>query len=171
MTLSINIRRKKLVGLSQEVQNFSRKNQQSLIVGCRCYGSQVYLEGSSLSWHSTIFTRLDRALCNDHWRSMYPNAIVKVLSKVQFLDHYPLLISCQTNLGNVVPRPFRVKCAWLTHSNYKEVFYSNWDKDISFLYNTRRLTNSLTSERRDVFGSIKLKKKRLLSRIGGIHKR
>ena len=99
---------------------------------------------------------------------MYPNAIVKVLSKVQFLDHYPLLISCQTNLGNVVPRPFRVKCAWLTHSNYKEVFYSNWDKDISFLYNTRRLTNSLTSERRDVFGSIKLKKKRLLSRIGGI---
>ncbi|CAI8603759.1 unnamed protein product [Vicia faba] len=40
-----------------------------------------------------IYERLDRAMSNDIWRLQFPNASVKVLTRMEFSDHHPILIS------------------------------------------------------------------------------
>ncbi|MCH80961.1 hypothetical protein A2U01_0001739, partial [Trifolium medium] len=39
-----------------------------------------------------IYERLDRALCNEKWRLSFPDGYVKVLTRVSFSDHHPILI-------------------------------------------------------------------------------
>lgn len=40
-----------------------------------------------------IYERLDRALCNNIWRIEFLNAYIKVLTRMKFSDHHPILIS------------------------------------------------------------------------------
>lgn len=48
----------------------------------------------SLMYHGghRIYEKLDCALGNEEWRFRFPDAQVKVLARVEFLDHHPLLI-------------------------------------------------------------------------------
>lgn len=40
-----------------------------------------------------MFERLDRASNNDLWRLLFPGAVVKVLPRLEFSDHHPILIA------------------------------------------------------------------------------
>lgn len=70
----------------------------------RCRLLDAGATGSKYTWRGRIFNgcrtfqRLDRALCNDYWQVSYLEAIVKVLPRVEFSDHHPLLV-CLHGLG------------------------------------------------------------------------
>lgn len=48
---------------------------------------QVYHRGSR------VYERLDKGLCNEVWRMQLPNALVKVLTHLDFSNHHPILMS------------------------------------------------------------------------------
>ncbi|XP_058726904.1 uncharacterized protein LOC131598305 [Vicia villosa] len=37
-----------------------------------------------------VYERLDRVLCNEDWRILFPNAHVKVLMRIEFYNHHPI---------------------------------------------------------------------------------
>ncbi|MCH86424.1 hypothetical protein A2U01_0007281 [Trifolium medium] len=60
-----------------------------------------------------IYERLDRALGNESWRLKFPDGCVKVLARLDFSDHHPLLITPKNVPHPVAPRQFRFDSAWL----------------------------------------------------------
>ncbi|XP_058766533.1 uncharacterized protein LOC131640142 [Vicia villosa] len=67
-----------------------------------------------------IYERLDRALSNESWRLEFHEAIVKVLSRVEFSDHHPLMISLTGNKHMRSPNRFRFKSAWMLDEKHKD---------------------------------------------------
>lgn len=49
--------------------------------------------------------KLDEALSNVAWRKMFPDAHVKVLARVEFLDNHPMLVMSVMRMSNNKPRP------------------------------------------------------------------
>lgn len=80
--------------------------------------------GPILTWsHGTSLktrksARLDRALCNEDWRSLLHSTSVQHLSH-DHSDHCPLLLNLKAckgkHLGN---RPFRFLSAWMSHGDF-----------------------------------------------------
>ncbi|XP_028117861.1 uncharacterized protein LOC114315447 [Camellia sinensis] len=70
--------------------------------------------------------RLDRALCNTEWRTMFSEATVRVLPRT-YSDHSPLIVytQCMHNL-NPLNRPFRFEAAWMTHLGLIDVIKYSW---------------------------------------------
>lgn len=74
--------------------------------------------GHMFTWRGPIFhggfqiyERLDRALCNGTWRLQFPDSFVKVLTRMEFLDHYPNLISLMEKDDNNIYIRFRFESA------------------------------------------------------------
>lgn len=128
------------------------------------------MEGTHLQG-GRIYEHLDRALCNSSWRLEFEEAYAKVLPRVDFSDHHPLLIY---PYGNPFPHgvaPFRFEGAWLTHADYTPHVSKCWDAGVGLVQNFRNLERSFKVWQTSVFGNIRPKKRDLLARIGGIQRR
>ncbi|GAU26402.1 hypothetical protein TSUD_278470 [Trifolium subterraneum] len=75
-----------------------------------------------------IFERLDRALCNENWRLVFPDGYVKVLTRVEFSDHHPILISPKEAPFIRAPRQFRFESAWLLDNTYNSMLNASWKR-------------------------------------------
>jgi exonuclease III len=134
-------------------------------------GSRFTWRGPLYNGHMRIFERLDRALCNDEWRLMFPNAVVKVLPRIQFSDHHSIMVhlgGIQQIFGN---RKFRFERAWTLHSTYKDVVHQVWDDQNPIPLKVKNMEEKLTHWRVHTFGSIRKQKIELMARIGGIQRR
>ncbi|XP_028104122.1 uncharacterized protein LOC114303175 [Camellia sinensis] len=70
--------------------------------------------------------RLNRALSNPEWRTMFPEATVRVLPRT-YSDHSPLLVYTQgMHSLNPSQRPFRFEAAWMSHSGLIHIINSSW---------------------------------------------
>lgn len=54
--------------------------------------------GHKFTWREAIdhggnrvFERLDKVICSDNWRLQFPDAFVRVLTRIDFSDHHPIL--------------------------------------------------------------------------------
>ncbi|XP_028087357.1 uncharacterized protein LOC114288068 [Camellia sinensis] len=112
--------------------------------------------------------RLDRALCNAKWRTMFPEATVRVLPRT-YSDHSPLVVYTQgMHTLNPRNRPFRFEAAWMSHPDLINVIKSSWhNMNNHLLDSTADFTNKVTEWNKEVFGSIFKRKRRLLARIEG----
>lgn len=76
--------------------------------------------GPKFTWKGPLkngvrtYRRLDRGLCNDEWRIQFPEAIVRVLLRVDFSDHHPILVSPFGAHCNHREKPFRFERVWFT---------------------------------------------------------
>ncbi|KAI7984238.1 hypothetical protein LOK49_LG15G00066 [Camellia lanceoleosa] len=69
--------------------------------------------------------RLDKAMCNANWRTLYPEASVKVLPRTYF-DHSPLIVYTESMHSlNPLNRPFRFEAAWMSHPGLLDVISSS----------------------------------------------
>ncbi|MCI12783.1 hypothetical protein A2U01_0033890, partial [Trifolium medium] len=82
-----------------------------------------------------IFERLDRALCNDQWRLEFPNGSVKVLTRLEFFDHHPILISPTEAPHPMAPKQFKFESAWLLDDTYNKMLKQCWKGDIDMVHN------------------------------------
>ena len=79
----MTVRRYNLV--RDRINNYNLIELGSKRHGFTCCGP-LYLGG-----HRT-YEKPDRAFGNEEWRLKFPDAQVKVLARVDFLDHHPILI-------------------------------------------------------------------------------
>ncbi|KAI8019049.1 hypothetical protein LOK49_LG04G00938 [Camellia lanceoleosa] len=68
---------------------------------------------------------LDRALCNEDWRTMFPEASVKVLPRT-YSDYSSLVIYTQgMHSLNPINRPFKFEAAWMSHPDLSHIIFSS----------------------------------------------
>ncbi|XP_058774787.1 uncharacterized protein LOC131649058 [Vicia villosa] len=91
-----------------------------------------------------IYERLDRAISNEEWRLMYSEAHAKVLPKVDFSDHHPIMTSLMCNKSERGPKPFRFESAWMVDENYNERLRGFWRTDDNLVVNLKRIESDAT---------------------------
>lgn len=81
-------------------------------------GPRFTLRESIFQEGQHIYEKLDKALNNDDWSFEFPKTYVKVLNRVDFLDHHPILISPKGNLISMTPRQFKFENTWIFDDTY-----------------------------------------------------
>ncbi|MCH79376.1 endonuclease/exonuclease/phosphatase family protein [Trifolium medium] len=82
-------------------------------------GSKYTWRGPIYHGGQRIYERLDRALSNDMWRLLFPEAFVKILARLDYSDHHPILINLTDTPHPVAPRQFGFESAWLIDDSYQ----------------------------------------------------
>ncbi|XP_058746996.1 uncharacterized protein LOC131619982 [Vicia villosa] len=84
-----------------------------------CNLSDLGANGPRFTWRGPIYhggqriyERLDRAIGNEEWRLMFADVQVKVLTRVSFSDHHPIMIALTGSINERIPKPFRFESAW-----------------------------------------------------------
>ncbi|PNX88081.1 hypothetical protein L195_g044181, partial [Trifolium pratense] len=115
-----------------------------------------------------IYERLDRALGNDKWRLEFPDGLVKVLPRLEFSDHHPILIAPGGCSRPVAPRQFRFESAWLLDASYHDMVKDHWKHGVTIIHNLTQLQQDFKSWKLSTIDQVIFKKKELMSRIEGI---
>jgi hypothetical protein len=150
---------------------FKERINKCKLIDLGSIGSRFTWRGPLYNGVDRIYERLDRALCNDAWRISFPNALVKVLPRVDFSDHHPILIDM---CGVYVPnreKLFRFECAWTMHPKFDGDFKSWWKQEQDLISNLTEVEAQLKSWKVNTYGSILKREKEIHSRLGGIQKK
>ncbi|KAH7838491.1 hypothetical protein Vadar_027204 [Vaccinium darrowii] len=118
---------------------------------------------------ANIQKRLDRGLCNEEWRSLFPEGTITTLPRT-YSDHNPLLLHLHGNISFIpTNKPFRFEAAWIVDPSFEAIVSNNWngnnltDKIVNF-------SQAANKWNKEVFGNIFRKKRWTLARIHGIQK-
>lgn len=85
-------------------------------------------QGPMFTWtNNTVKERLDRCICNDDWRLLFPEAKVFHLARMSS-DHCPLLIKLfpHAQVSRTNP-PFRFHSMWMQHEIYNDLISTTWN--------------------------------------------
>ncbi|XP_019459941.1 PREDICTED: uncharacterized protein LOC109359701 [Lupinus angustifolius] len=127
--------------------------------------------GSRFTWFRreqggrNVSKRLDRALADTNWRTVFSEAYVENLPKLHS-DHCPILIRCSDDGTPISCRPFRFQVAWSTHADFEDVVRQAWslvDSDVTGGLN--KVKKDAISFNKNIFGNIFRRKRRLEARI------
>lgn len=99
--------------------------------------------GPLFNGHNRVFEHLDRALCNDSVRINYPEGFVKVLPRVYFSDHHPLMIYPCGQPYARSDTQFCFEKVWLTHPTYFNVVQEQWRPHEDLAFNLAELEEKL----------------------------
>ncbi|KAL7173403.1 hypothetical protein ACSBR2_032795 [Camellia fascicularis] len=115
--------------------------------------------------------RLDRAIYNEDWRTLFPEATVQVLPRT-YSDHSPLVVHTQgMHPLNPLSRPFRFEAAWMSHPGLSDIIQTSWlSMHNNLIDATIDFTHRAIVWNKEVFGNIFKCKRRLLARIEGTQK-
>ncbi|PNY15946.1 ribonuclease H, partial [Trifolium pratense] len=141
------------------------------LMDCGSIGSRFTWRGPIFRGGERIFERLDRALVNDNWRLAFPHAVVKVLARIDFSDHHPLLIY---PFGIDNPRRlkhFKFESAWLLEDSFMDMLRASW-KDYDNICNQLvDVAQEMGKWKHLSFDRVLGQKRELIARIGGIQRR
>lgn len=130
--------------------------------------SFTWNHGGSLSTRHSA--RLDRGMCDDQWRRIFPKAMVKHLSH-SYSDHCPLLLTLdlgkEKRLGE---RPFRFQSMWLRHKDFMGWMKNEWKFKGNFTTTLREFRSKLESWNKDTFGNVFQRNKRNMLRLEGVQR-
>ncbi|XP_072087912.1 uncharacterized protein [Arachis hypogaea] len=109
-----------------------------------------------------VAKKLDRAVINQDWRLMFPEAYTEVMARL-YADHYPLFtrykMAERATKGN---RPFRFQAAWMTHPLFRNFVHTTRNKGapdvVKCLLEVQKDASSFNKK---VFGNIYVKKREL----------
>ncbi|PNY12420.1 ribonuclease H [Trifolium pratense] len=118
-----------------------------------------------------IYERLDRALCNGQWRLLFPDGYVKVLTRLEFSDHHPILISPKEVPHPSAPRQFKFESAWLLEEEYDSMLRQCWNSDSTVIENLTNAEREIKAWRFHSIDDVLYKKRELMARIKGTQRR
>lgn len=123
----------------------------------------------NFTWNrGTLFKRLDRAISNDEWLWIFPEATVLHLPKINS-DHRPILICYRRDSDSRQnPKPFCLMVSWLTDAKFKEFFSKCWNSKIYFIISTKEFAEKVSRWNKEVFGGIFKRERILLARLYAI---
>jgi len=56
----------------------------------------------------------------------FPTASIKVLTRVSFSDHHPILVSMNDGCNFSNKSMFRFECAWIAYPFFKDLITESW---------------------------------------------
>lgn len=116
---------------------------------------------------ANVQKRLDRGLCNEDWRAMFPEGMIQNLPRT-YSDHAPLLISPHgMHSITFIHRPFRFEAAWIMDATFGDVVLSGWNGS-NLREKIDNFSKAAISWNKNVFGNIFRKKRWTLARIKGV---
>lgn len=118
---------------------------------------------------ANVQKRLDRALCNEEWRSLFPEGMIQILPRT-YSDHAPLLLHVfGKNHRNHIMRPFRFEAAWILDPSFETVVNNNWTGS-NLSEHIENFTKAAKDWNKNVFGNIFRKKRWIQGRLNGVKK-
>ncbi|KAI8574007.1 hypothetical protein RHMOL_Rhmol01G0320300 [Rhododendron molle] len=131
--------------------------------------------GPKFTWNNgrkgmaNVQKRLDRALCNEEWRNLFPEGMVQTLLRT-YSDHSPILIHVfGKNRFNPIRRPFRMEAAWFTNPSFEHIVANAWQGSNIFDC-IKQVSKDGMAWNKDVFGNIFRRKRWVLARLEGVQK-
>lgn len=113
-----------------------------------------------------ILEHLDRVVANYEWLHLYPEALIKHLSRTHS-NHCPLQLMLEhsspyrTNI-------FRFETIWLSHPDFNSLIQNTWHDDEELREAIKNFTNSVHEWNHVTFGNIFIQKRQLLAHIAGL---
>lgn len=111
--------------------------------------------------------RLDRTLCNDECRRLYPSAAVNHLT-YSHSDHSLILLRLDgTKSGRLGERSFKFQATWMLHAEFFKWMENEWAWNRGFVSSLRNFIEKIQAWNRDTFRNIFRWKKRIHLRLEG----
>ncbi|CAN1162022.1 LINE-1 retrotransposable element ORF2 protein [Linum perenne] len=130
-----------------------------------CGLSNLPFQGPKFTWaRNNVLVRLDRALVNDRWLTVFPESRVLHLHKLKS-DHRPILLRSNNQVYSPYTKPFRFLSAWLSHPSFKFVLKRKWSRGADLPLALNNLTTDLRHWNKFVFGNIFRRKQRLTEEL------
>lgn len=116
---------------------------------------------------ANVLKRLDRGLCNEEWRTLFPEGMIQTLPRT-YSDHSPLIIHLH-GIHPTVPnyKPFRLEAAWISDPSFEEIVYNHWRGD-NLHDKINNFSLAAIEWNKSVFGNIFRNKRWILARIKGV---
>jgi hypothetical protein len=167
-----NIEEKKggVVASMRKCNTFRERINMRSLIDIGAMGPKFTWRGPVYHGGQRIFERLDRALCNSQWRLIYPDGCVKVLTRLDYSDHHPLLISPKEAPHLVAPKQFKFESAWMIDSNYSDMLRQSWNNEEAIVTNLANVERNIKVWRFQTIDQVIHQKKELMARIGGIQR-
>lgn len=138
-----------------------------------CGLSTVNTQGGKFTWSrprgdaSRIYKRLDRAVSNLDWISIFTNSYLRILPRIGS-DHCPILLHCGTPPARALP-PFRWEASWALIPDYDKVVTDAWTRQASSIcHQLQHVKEASVRFRQANGGNFKWRKLKLLKRMEGI---
>ncbi|XP_058756007.1 uncharacterized protein LOC131629227 [Vicia villosa] len=115
-----------------------------------------------------IYERLDRVIGNEDWKLLFPDSYVKVLTRVGFSDHHPIMVVLSNNSIDDRGKQFRFENAWMVDHKYEDRLKGFWKAGDDILSNLNRIKREAQDWKECTINHVQRTKKRLLARLSGI---
>jgi len=96
--------------------------------------------------------------------------MIKVLPRVNFSDHHPLLVVLDGVERAQRTRYFRFESAWLLEDSYDDMLKTSWNEIVPMQDKLKNLSHEIEEWKNITVDSVLIKKRELLACIGGIQK-
>ncbi|XP_058753900.1 uncharacterized protein LOC131627062 [Vicia villosa] len=153
---------------ARKFHNFRDRINQCKLMDLGASGPRFTWRGPLYHGGQRIYEKLDRAMCNDMWRLEFPNAYVKVLARVEFSDHHPLMITLDHSLNRKEDKKFRFESAWLLNDSYHDMLKKAWQEDKEIYLNLKHVQDNIKEWKEDTMEQASRRKRRIMARLGGI---
>ncbi|XP_072087958.1 uncharacterized protein [Arachis hypogaea] len=142
-----------------------------------CELFDLKVTGRRYTWYRAVQAgrnlakRLDRALVNEAWMTMFPEGYSEILSRLHS-DHCPILVRCHGSPRVKGSRPFRFQAAWATHPSYKHVISKAWNQEFGGVTERLKMVQQASLDfNSNIFGNIFVRKNKLEYQIDQIQRR
>jgi hypothetical protein len=152
----------------RKCNNFRERINACKLMDLGSVGAKFTWRGPIYHGGQRIYERLDRALSNDNWRIQFPEGFVKVLPRIDFSDHHPLLIEPFGKQHNVAPKQFRFESAWLLEEYYHDMLRKNWKNELTIVSNLCNVKQDFRNWKLYSIDQVVMKKREIMARLGGI---
>ncbi|KAL1178795.1 hypothetical protein V6Z11_A03G118300, partial [Gossypium hirsutum] len=124
--------------------------------------------GPHFTWkRGGIMERLDRAICNNTWCTLFPNSLVTHLPRLKS-DHSPLKLSLMPALHSSQGRPFRFLAGWVEHPAFSDFVKENWKVSSNMSTVHSESTDQVKRWNKIVYGHIPTRKRFLTKKLHNI---
>lgn len=80
---------------------FQDRIQRFTLLDLGSFGPKFTWKDPKSKNYDCLYERLDRGICNIDWRLLFPNAMIRVLPRVHFFDHHPIMLSLKGKEGSI----------------------------------------------------------------------
>ncbi|XP_029150777.1 uncharacterized protein [Arachis hypogaea] len=142
-----------------------------------CELFDLKVTGRRYTWYRAVQAgrdlakRLDRAIVNEAWMTMFPEGYSEILSRLHS-NHCPILVRCHGSPRVKGSRPFRFQAAWATHPSYKHVISKAWNQEFGGVTERLKMVQQASLDfNSKIFGNIFMRKNKLEYQIDQIQRR
>lgn len=107
-------------------------------------------------------------MSNVSWREMFPDAQIKVLARVKFSYHHPILIILVMRVINKAPRPFKFESSWLVDDSYYDMLKIYRRQYINMRQKMEKSKETINSWKGNSFEHVLGKKKEYMARLNDV---